>query len=217
VKPDRDITNPQIAKAMAHPLRVRILGILDDRVASPSELAEELNADLGVVSYHVRTLARAGLLKLVRKKQRRGAVEHFYKAAERPAMTDDAWRSMPSIVKQAAVGQALNQIAEHVSTAASGGGFDREDMHMTRSPVTVDAKGWAEISKTLDKARKEFETIAKRSNERIAKSGGENAIDASIVMMFFENAVPKPKASSQAALANPSSRVARAASARRAS
>ena len=216
MKPDRDITNPQIAKAMAHPLRVRILGILDDRVASPSELADELNADLGVVSYHVRTLARAGLLKLVRKKQRRGAVEHFYKAAERPVITDDAWKSMPSIVKQAAVGSALNQIAEHVTSAAEAGGFDREDMHMTRSPVTVDAKGWAEISKTLEKARKEFETIAKRSNERLAKSGSEGAIDASVVLMFFEAAQPKPKAS-QAAVANSSSRVARAASTRRAS
>jgi DNA-binding transcriptional ArsR family regulator len=217
VKPDRDITNPQIAKAMAHPLRVRILGILDERVASPSELAEELNADLGVVSYHVRTLARAGLLKLVRKKQRRGAVEHFYKAAERPVITDDAWRSMPSIVKQAAVGQALNEIAERVSTAAGAGGFDRDDMHMTQSPVTVDAKGWSEISKTLDKARKDLETIAKRSSERLAKSGDEGAIDAAVVLMFFENAsVPKPKPkASQAALANPSSRVARAASSRR--
>ena len=215
MKPDRDITNPQIAKAMAHPLRVRILGILDDRVASPSELADELNADLGVVSYHVRTLARAGLLKLVRKKQRRGAVEHFYKAAERPVISDDAWKSMPSIVKQAAVGSALTEIAEHVSTAAEAGGFDREDMHMTRSPVTVDAKGWAEISKTLEKARKEFETIAKRSNERLAKSGDEG-VDASVVLMFFEAGQPKAKAS-QAAVANTSSRVARAASSRRAS
>ncbi|MBV9212474.1 MAG: hypothetical protein JOZ25_02385, partial [Actinobacteria bacterium] len=34
-----DITDPRIAKAYAHPLRIHILGMLDDRVASPSEIA----------------------------------------------------------------------------------------------------------------------------------------------------------------------------------
>lgn len=204
MKPDRDITNPQIAKAMAHPLRVRILGILDERVASPSELAEELDADLGVVSYHVRTLARAGLLKLVKKKQRRGAVEHFYKAAERPVVTDEAWRGMPSIVKQASIGAALNQIADHVRLAAETGGFEREDIHMSRSPVVVDERGWADIAKALEKTRKEFEAIVQKSSDRLAKSNHEGAIDASVVLMFFENAPQKPKAT--AAVQNPGMR-----------
>ena len=35
-----DITDPRIAKAYAHPLRIHILGMLDDRVASPSEIPE---------------------------------------------------------------------------------------------------------------------------------------------------------------------------------
>ena len=71
MKAINDINDPRLVKALAHPLRVRILGVLQDRVASPSDLAEELNAPLGNVSYHVRILAQLGLLKLVKKRPRR--------------------------------------------------------------------------------------------------------------------------------------------------
>ena len=58
---NRYIADPQVAKALTHPLRVSILGILEERTASPREIADELDAPLGVVSYHVRQLARSGL------------------------------------------------------------------------------------------------------------------------------------------------------------
>ena len=79
MKAINDINDPRLVKALAHPLRVRILGVLQDRVASPSDLAEELKAPLGNVSYHVRILAQLGLLKLVKKRPRRGAIEHYTK------------------------------------------------------------------------------------------------------------------------------------------
>ena len=59
---------------MAHPLRVQILSVLEQRVASPRELSDELEAPLGNVSYHVRTLSSLGLIKLVKKTPRRGAI-----------------------------------------------------------------------------------------------------------------------------------------------
>ena len=63
----QDITDPSLAKALAHPLRTRILAALEDRTASPSELADELDAPLGIVSYHVRRLTALGFLKLVKR------------------------------------------------------------------------------------------------------------------------------------------------------
>ena len=52
-----DITDAKIVKAYAHPLRIRILDLLDERVASPSELASELETPLSNTAYHVRQLA----------------------------------------------------------------------------------------------------------------------------------------------------------------
>jgi len=96
-----DINDPRLVKALAHPLRIRILAILEDRVASPSEIAEQLDAPLGNVSYHVRQLAELGLISLVRETPVRGTLEHHYKAEIRPRITDKAWSTAPDIVKHA--------------------------------------------------------------------------------------------------------------------
>jgi hypothetical protein len=57
-----------------------ILGLLDDRIASPRELSEQLDAPLKNVSCHVRELVKLKLIKLVRTRQRRAALEHHYTA-----------------------------------------------------------------------------------------------------------------------------------------
>src|SRR3954452_8694347 len=76
----------RIAKALAHPLRARILQRLGERVASPGDLAVELEAPLGVVSYHVRMLRDYDCVELVRTEPRRGALQHFYRATARPVL-----------------------------------------------------------------------------------------------------------------------------------
>jgi DNA-binding transcriptional ArsR family regulator len=58
--------DPQRERALAHPLRVRILETLRQRPATPEELAEELDVGVDVVTYHSRVLTRAGCLPLNR-------------------------------------------------------------------------------------------------------------------------------------------------------
>jgi DNA-binding transcriptional ArsR family regulator len=70
------IDDPRFVKAMSHPLRVRILAMLDERQASPNQLAGWLDASLGTVAYHVRTLLACGLIALMIETRVRGAVEH---------------------------------------------------------------------------------------------------------------------------------------------
>jgi len=71
----------RLARATAHPLRVsilEILGIDGGRTLSPNELSRELQIPLSNTNYHVTELAKAGLIKLTRQRQVRGATEHFY-------------------------------------------------------------------------------------------------------------------------------------------
>jgi DNA-binding transcriptional ArsR family regulator len=68
------------AKALAHPLRARILEALAGEPRSPNELAVEFGEPLGNVSYHVLVLRDLGMVELVDTAPRRGAVEHFYRA-----------------------------------------------------------------------------------------------------------------------------------------
>lgn len=74
--PDHTAT---LAKALSHPDRLRFLAGLEAAgELSPRAFAERSGVPLGTVSYHVRTLRGAGLVRQSRTAQRRGAIEHFY-------------------------------------------------------------------------------------------------------------------------------------------
>lgn len=69
---------------LSHPVRARVLAILDQREASPKEIADLLGEKLSNVSYHVRVLRDSGLIELVGTSPRRGALEHHYRSISRP-------------------------------------------------------------------------------------------------------------------------------------
>ncbi|HEX8065775.1 MAG TPA: helix-turn-helix domain-containing protein [Thermoleophilaceae bacterium] len=181
-----DITDPRIAKAYAHPLRVHILGMLDDRIASPSEIAAELEAPLTHVSYHVRQLAGLGLIKLVRTTPRRGAVEHHYTAKIRPKITDDTWTQVPEVVKKNILAGWVQQVGAHVSAALVEGGFERGDAHATRSAMELDEKGWKAISKEMARALEKIERLGAEAKARIEADPNLDHFRATAALMLFE-------------------------------
>lgn len=52
-------------RAMAHPLRLRILSLLTGATLSATEVAAELGVAHAVASYHLRELASAGLIQTI--------------------------------------------------------------------------------------------------------------------------------------------------------
>src|SRR5579859_7881418 len=186
MKPYEDITKPELAKALAHPLRTRLLAALEGRTASPSELADELGAPLGVVSYHVRRLQALGFLKLVKRVPKRGAIEHYYTAKARPRITDAAWAKAPGVVKEATVKAALDQIGGYVTVAATTGGFDAAEAHLTRSPVTVDGQGFTALARELEAMTGRIQQIEVESRKRLASGKATGERTASVVLMLFE-------------------------------
>jgi DNA-binding transcriptional ArsR family regulator len=198
MKPQSDISDPRIIKALTHPLRIQILAALDERTASPSELADELEAPLGNVSYHVRQLAGLGLIKLVKRTPRRGAIEHHYKAVGRPQITDDAWAGTPATVKDAVVGAAIGDLGSAVTSAAASGGFSRADTHLTRTQITVDERGWKDLDKELNATLTRVQRIADDSAKRLVKAGDDGAQPATVAMMLFGTGdEPEPAASAK--------------------
>jgi DNA-binding transcriptional ArsR family regulator len=185
-----DITDPKIAKAYAHPLRIEIMGLLDNRVASPATLAKELGASLPLTSYHVRQLASLGLLKLVRRRQRRGSIEHFYTAAVRPRVHDETWAAIPSFVKRALVAGRIGQLGKELSAAAEAGGFDRDDMHLTRTRTTLTREGWDTIAKELAELLERIDRLKAEDAERLKNDPHAERIDATVVLMLFESPQP---------------------------
>jgi DNA-binding transcriptional ArsR family regulator len=111
-RPPAETAEARIAKALAHPLRASILQRLGERVASPHDLALELGAPLGVVSYHVRMLRDYECVELVRTEPRRGALQHFYRAAARPMLDADRWRTPPSGLHPELSGETIAAVVD---------------------------------------------------------------------------------------------------------
>lgn len=180
-----DITDPKLVKAYAHPLRIRILSLLDNRVASPSEIAVELDTPLSNTSYHVRQLAALGLVELVDRAARRGAIEHYYTARVRPTITDEGWARLPEIVKRAHLGGILQTALAHVVSAAEAGGFDRDDIHYSRTSGRLDAQAWAEIAEELNRSLARVEEIVAGSEKRVVADETIDWEEATVLMMLF--------------------------------
>ena len=108
-----NISDPRYVRALGHPLRVRILAILEERTASAVELARMLSADIGVVAYHVRKLHQLGLIELERETRVRGAIQRHYRAYERRGSPTEAWRERRRSPSRPLVDAALQQIHDY--------------------------------------------------------------------------------------------------------
>ena len=72
------LTESSQVKALGHPLRNTILGLLHERAATVNELAVALERPKSTVAHHVKVLREAGLVKVVRTRRVRAIEERFY-------------------------------------------------------------------------------------------------------------------------------------------
>jgi DNA-binding transcriptional ArsR family regulator len=182
-----DLVDPRIAKALSHPMRARILMILNERVASPNEIAEDIDERLPNVSYHVRALLDLGCIELVDTAQRRGAIEHYYRAVVRPFFSDSDWKKIPRTGRQAISDSILQILWEDLSDSMKSGTFEsRTDRHLTHSQMVLDQEGWDEMTKLLAGVLAEVEKVETRSKARLRKSNGAG-IPTTFALMHFES------------------------------
>lgn len=172
---------------MGHPLRHRILIELNQRTASPKELADKFGESLGVVSYHVRTLSDLGCIELVSTTPRRGAVEHHYRAVMRPFFDADQWASLPDSTKRGADAVIAKRMIDDIIDAVGSGGLDRDDSHLSRTPLALDEEGWQDVQQVLADALDAVLDIQAQTNARLAEAGGRRPhLDAEVILVHFE-------------------------------
>jgi DNA-binding transcriptional ArsR family regulator len=141
----------RLAKALSHPLRQRILQRLNEGgVRSPNELSRDLGDPLGNVSYHVRILRELDCVELVRTEQRRGALEHYYRATAQPWLDDKQWARLPAAFRRKTLGRTLSELLEAAGDASHDGGFDSPETIVNRVPLELDEQGWSDVVKLLN-------------------------------------------------------------------
>jgi DNA-binding transcriptional ArsR family regulator len=183
----------RMAKALAHPLRVQLLSLLNEGVASPNELAKKLDEPLTNVSYHVRMLHDLGCIELVETEPRRGALEHYYRAIVRPFFADNDWRRLPKNARGSISDAVLQLVWDDSAEAIKTGLFDeREDRHLSRSVLCVDEEGWEALNELLVETLDQAMQIQADSASRAAKADTDR-FGVNLVMMSH----PAPKSSKQ--------------------
>jgi DNA-binding transcriptional ArsR family regulator len=164
----------RLAKALSHPLRQRILQRLNEGgVKSPNELSRDLGDPLGNVSYHVRILRELDCVELVRTEQRRGALEHYYRATAQPWLDDKQWARLPAAFRRKTLGRTMSEILEAASDASQAGGFDHPEVAVNRISLELDEQGWSEVVKLLDETLEAAVRVQAESRKRQGKPGTE--------------------------------------------
>ena len=181
---DGETIDQALVKALAHPMRVRILEALQGRTASATELADELGENLAALSYHVNKLIDVDCLEQVGTRPKRGTIEHFYTARPRSFIGHQDWRRAPLSVRAGVTGEALRTFAAKIGAAIDADTIDRrEDSTLNWMPIVVDEQGWRETAEILDRALRELMSVAAASRERL---GGEDGVPVVTGLAAFE-------------------------------
>jgi DNA-binding transcriptional ArsR family regulator len=181
-------SSPQevLVKALNHPVRVKALTILTEKIASPKEISAQIDTPLSNVSYHVRVLDELGLVEIVEEESVRGSVAHFYKAVERPLIDNPDWEKLSPRVRSAFSGYVIETLMSDAAGSLAAGVFDlREDRHLSRTSLVLDEKAWRKISEIQAKALDQILKEQAAATARLGKSEA-GAIQAIAGMTCFE-------------------------------
>jgi len=189
-----EYVNGDVARAMAHPLRVQIVAMLNKQVMSASMVAKKTEEPLQNVAYHFRVLREKGLIEEVYSRPVRGSTEHFYQAVKRVLFDGKAWEELPLSMKAKVSGQAFSDFLEAVAAAMAAETFDSSDERMAVwFQRRLDQQGWEEAVAAERELVRKMEDIYKGSRVRLAEGGEpEGGMLGTSGVFLFESPRPEP-------------------------
>ena len=122
------------------------------------------------VAYHVRILLKLDCVELVRTRQRRGALEHYYRAIIHPWLDAEQWAQLPASFRRQTLARALRDIVSDASDAGIAGGFDHPDAQVRRLIVGLDQQGWQDVAALFEHMLASVQQIHTDSAVRAAES-----------------------------------------------
>lgn len=188
--PPKELLNYRHMQALSMKERVRILAIFCERIASPKEISDELGEVLSQVSYHVKVLEKCGLIVLDHEVPRRGAVEHFYRAATPTLIPPGAWDHLPPAIAKRLSAIILRQFFDDASASMEAGVFDDPPGELSWTPLVLDAPGLEEFGELSRDFLKSVLELQANASKRVPKKAGKakDATSATIFLASFLSA-----------------------------
>jgi len=170
---------------VGHPLRAKIWTVLAEDVASPNELSRKFGEEIPDVAYHVKVLRENGVIELAMTRQVRGAVEHFYRAIQRP-LSDEVDTATRSVENRNAFADHILRtfFADAVLSLGDGVFGERPDHCVARVPLLADEEGWRELALMYDEVIHRTLEIQAESASRLAS--GNPGIKTTAFAALFE-------------------------------
>ena len=166
-KPQRSVGAPQLRRnvadlrALAHPLRLRMMELFAESPRTTKQVAELLGEPPTRLYHHVAALERAGLLQLKETRPNRGVIEKWYTSAAQQIQDSPRRRESDTArrrARRAVAVTALEQAKQEIMAIPAGA---KEPALLTRlvivaTPSQVSAvKQW--LMDALDELRREFQ------------------------------------------------------------
>jgi DNA-binding transcriptional ArsR family regulator len=180
----------RLIKALSHPLREHLLAVLNERVASTSDIGREIDLDVPAFYHHVEVLEDLGFLERIESRRRRGAKEHFFRAKSTLLINDGDWWKIPVSVRSDLMVSQIQSLLDDIVGALRSGAFAANaGTHATWLPGILDKLGWQESVALMNETLARMMAIQKRSRERIAVTG-EHGIPATVAVLGFGTSPP---------------------------
>jgi len=190
-----------VAYAVGHRIRIAALAILNEGTASPNQIAKQIDEGVSKVGHHVKELVDSGCIELVGTEQRRGATEHFYRAIERPFISDEEARALPPETKREFAALILQAImAEGLASLYAGRMDADDDIWMSWRSLSLDAQGQREVADEQAESYARIAEIEVKSAARLIDSGEEGTSTVVAAMAFERSRPGRPQGGHFAAL-----------------
>jgi DNA-binding transcriptional ArsR family regulator len=182
-----EIVDARFAKAIAHPLRVRIMAELHRGPMSPAEYAAKFGGTLENVAYHFRTLMECDCVRVAAERPRRGATEHFYENTQWALFSEEEFSRLPMAVRGSFSASILSAFMDQAAEALLTNKLDSHtSRHLTWQRLLLDEEGFAEVMARLDELFEWLPVAQMAARERMKKSG-ERPLPTTVGMFGFES------------------------------
>jgi DNA-binding transcriptional ArsR family regulator len=177
----------RVAKAVSHPLRVRILAALNETEMGPGEFTRRNpDVDLREASRHFRRLRDLECVELIGRRPGRGR-EQLYRAVRRAMFDFGAWEAVPPDKRRGVTGEALSTFMRRVGQAAEAGTLDRrEERWVTWTALKYDEQGWGEFLESLEAAFDRSLQLGVDAPLRMRETD-EEPIPVTVGLFYFES------------------------------
>jgi hypothetical protein len=187
--------NAPLAEAVNHPIRVRILEVLNERDMSPTEFVKAgygdfyfgHRPDVSHIAYHFRELAEFGCLEGVAWRRSKGSVATVYRGVARDEFVGDDWAALSADEQRSRSRAVAQGLIARIDGAMMAETFNsRVDRQISWFAMQLDERGWNEVGTLLADAFADIGQILGESKDRLRESG-EPGMTATASLLLFES------------------------------